>query len=282
MGWLLLLFCLDWQKRDNTLTGNAGNDTLNGNEGIDTLIGGIGDDVYIVDSTDDTITENLNEGTDTIQSSVTFSLVNISNIENLTLTGSSFISGSGNASNNVITGNSANNNLYGREGADTINGGAGNDVIYGDTTLPDTSFIFNGSLYRYSDYYPAWWQARTQAQSLCGNLVTINSQDEQYWLAHTFGSVDSSVPLWIGYTDQGSEGTFYWVSGENSTYTNWDQGEPNNSDYKDYVGMGGPEGKWNVYSDYEQTLRGIIENKIYEWNGSVYLLSGADNSLLLD
>ena len=113
---------------NNTLAGDAGNDTLNGGTGVDTLIGGTGDDVYIVDSTTDVITENANEGTDTIQSSVTFSLAALPNIENLTLTGSAAINGTGNASNNVITGNTANNTLDGGTGIDNLIGGTGNDI----------------------------------------------------------------------------------------------------------------------------------------------------------
>lgn len=115
---------------NNVLIGNAGNDTLNGGAGIDTLIGGTGNDIYIVDSTTDTITENAGGGTDTIQSSVSFSIAALSNIENLTFTGTA-ANGTGNAGNNLIIGNSANNILNGGAGNDTLNGGAGNDRLIG-------------------------------------------------------------------------------------------------------------------------------------------------------
>ena len=55
----------------NTLNGGLGNDTLNGGLGNDILIGGLGDDTYNVDNTADIITENLNEGTDTVFSIIT-------------------------------------------------------------------------------------------------------------------------------------------------------------------------------------------------------------------
>jgi Ca2+-binding RTX toxin-like protein len=112
---------------NNTLTGNAGNDTLNGGAGIDILIGGLGNDVYVVDTTTDTITENANEGTDTVQSSVTYTLGN--NLENLTLTGAAAINGTGNAGNNTITGNSGNNTLNGGAGRDILTGGVGSDIF---------------------------------------------------------------------------------------------------------------------------------------------------------
>jgi Ca2+-binding RTX toxin-like protein len=116
---------------NNILTGNSANNTLNGSTGVDTLIGGLGNDIYQVDSTTDVITENANEGTDTIQSSVTFSLATFPNIENLTLTGSSVINGTGNTANNSLNGNTANNTLDGGDGNDSLNGGAGNDTLIG-------------------------------------------------------------------------------------------------------------------------------------------------------
>ncbi|MDD1443904.1 aerolysin family beta-barrel pore-forming toxin [Dolichospermum sp. ST_sed3] len=118
----------------NDTPDNAGNNILDGGAGRDTLIGGLGNDTYIVDTTTDTIIENANEGTDTIQSSVTFSLANLPNIENLTLTGTGLINGTGNAANNVITGNSANNTLNGGAGTDTLIGGTGNDIYVVDST----------------------------------------------------------------------------------------------------------------------------------------------------
>jgi Ca2+-binding RTX toxin-like protein len=126
---------------NNILTGNSASNTLNGSTGVDTLIGGFGNDIYQVDSTTDIITENAGEGIDTIQSSVTYMIASLVNIENLTLTGSSVINGTGNAANNSLTGNTANNTLNGSDGNDTLNGGAGNDTLIGG----------NGN--DYADYY---------------------------------------------------------------------------------------------------------------------------------
>lgn len=115
----------------NSLSGGDGNDTLNGGTGADTMVGGLGDDIYYVDNTGDIVTENADEGNDTVTSSIAYTLG--TNLENLTLSGSSAVAGTGNAVANLITGNGAANTLWGRDGDDTLLGGAGADTLYGET-----------------------------------------------------------------------------------------------------------------------------------------------------
>jgi Ca2+-binding RTX toxin-like protein len=114
---------------NNILTGNSGNNILNGRTGADTLFGGLGDDTYIVDNSGDVITEYAGEGIDLVQASVTWTLGN--NLENLTLTGSANINGTGNELDNVLMGNSRANTLDGGAGNDTLIGGNGNDILIG-------------------------------------------------------------------------------------------------------------------------------------------------------
>ena len=114
---------------NDTLIGDAGNDTLDGGRGRDRMVGGIGDDTYIVDDRRDTVTEFANEGIDTVQSSISFTLGN--NIEIGVLTGRKSIDLDGNALANTLTGNDGSNELYGFAGNDIINGGKGNDEIAG-------------------------------------------------------------------------------------------------------------------------------------------------------
>jgi Ca2+-binding RTX toxin-like protein len=119
---------------NNVLSGGDGNDTLNGNAGADSLVGGIGNDIYEVDNTDDLVSETSTLATelDSVQTSVTYSLG--ANLENLTLTGTNAINGTGNTLNNTLTGNSANNTLLGSTGNDTMTGGTGNDIYEVEST----------------------------------------------------------------------------------------------------------------------------------------------------
>jgi VCBS repeat-containing protein len=116
---------------NNVITGIAGNNVLDGGSGADTLIGGAGNDTYVVDNSADVVTELAGEGTDTVLASASFTLSD--NLENLTLTGTAAINGTGNELNNVIVGNTGNNSLYGLAGNDTLTGNAGNDLLDGGT-----------------------------------------------------------------------------------------------------------------------------------------------------
>lgn len=115
----------------DTLSGGGGNDWLDGGLDIDLLIGGTGNDTYVVDNALDVVTEAAGAagGVDEVQTSVSYTLS--ANVENLTLTGSGLIAGTGNTLNNVITGNGASNTIDGAAGNDTIFGGGGNDRIIG-------------------------------------------------------------------------------------------------------------------------------------------------------
>ena len=128
----------------NYYIGNNSDDTLDGGQGNDTMLGRKGNDIYIVDSSDDVVTESNSEGTDLIKTSVEYALPE--NVENLTLTGSDDINGTGNSDNNTITGNSGDNELssgpysptYGGTGkANILIGGDGDDVLKGSYSYKD-------------------------------------------------------------------------------------------------------------------------------------------------
>lgn len=116
---------------NDTLNGGAGNDTLNGGTNTDSMTGGLGNDTFVVNLGGDVASENANEGTDIVQSVVTYTIG--ANIENLTLTGTAAINGTGNTLDNIILGNDSTNALDGGSGNDTLDGGLGADTLVGGT-----------------------------------------------------------------------------------------------------------------------------------------------------
>jgi Ca2+-binding RTX toxin-like protein len=148
---------LDGKGAADRLNGGAGADTLIGGSGADTLTGGTGHDHYVVNST----TDNVDESTgavgdiDTVESSIAYNLTANGttlkgDIENLTLTGTSAINGTGNALHNVIAGNAAANILDGGAGNDTLVGGAGNDTLTGGSGADQIDVSSGNDTVRYT------------------------------------------------------------------------------------------------------------------------------------
>lgn len=103
------------------------------------MTGGSGNDTYYVDNASDVVTELVSGGSDTVVSTINYTLG--ANVENLTLDGSA-VFGTGNDLSNYILGSAVGNTIdakggddaiNGRGGDDVINGGLGNDTLYGDT-----------------------------------------------------------------------------------------------------------------------------------------------------
>ncbi len=111
------------------LDGGIGDDVLTGGgTGVNTLVGGLGDDVYVVRTLNDHVIESVDQGADTVNSYVSYTLGD--NVETLRLmTGG--LTGHGNELDNRLIGSSGDDILYGDGGDDGMQGGDGNDVIHG-------------------------------------------------------------------------------------------------------------------------------------------------------
>ena len=121
------------------------------------------------------------------------------------------------------------------------NGGGGTDI-------PGYTFLgtLNNANFYLSTTTANWQDAQNNAIAVGGNLAAITSAAENDLVKNAI-----TGSTFIGFTDQGSEGTFTWINGEATSYTNWNSNEPN-----DY-GSG---------EDYTEMLVGGLWNDI---NGSV-------------
>jgi VCBS repeat-containing protein len=115
---------------NDTLRGGDGNDTLDGGVGADLLEGGAGNDTYLFDDVGDRAVEAVGGGLDSV-SATAASVTLDAEVENLTYTGTTAFTGTGNGLINVITGGVGNDTLSGLAGNDTLRGGAGADALFG-------------------------------------------------------------------------------------------------------------------------------------------------------
>ena len=138
------------------------------------------------------------------------------------------------------------------------NGSGANNVavkLYRRTNSTITGFTsqnnYNGHSYYRSTGTANWTTARSNCIAMGGHLVTVTSSGENSFLFNLWPSG------WIGLTDEVTEGTWKWVTGETFSYTNWNSGEPNNSGNEDYIQFVSG-GRWNDLNN-SSSLAYVIE-----------------------
>ncbi len=188
-----------------------------------------------------------------------------------------------------------NDTVFGGAGDDQIYGNTGNDLLYGDdtTSIQNLSSKLKGAVYNDSQYLVTntamtWEAAQAYAETLGGNLVTLNNAAEEQWIQNTFGT---SELFWIGLSDSQIEGTWQWASGEVSDwvkgaanegiYTNWSPGQPDDyNGFQDYAVMnytmsGTTDNLWDDHNS-DNSYRGIIEIKLTDANDQLTGNGGHD------
>ncbi len=274
----------------DTLNGYGGSDTLNGGAGIDTLNGGTGNDTYIVDSTTDTISEYSGGGShDLVKSSVSFTLSG--HLNDLTLTGTKAINGTGNSFNNIITGNVANNVLSGGLGNDTLNGGLGNDtyivdsatdVITGEGANGGLDTVLSSVSYTLSAYVNNLVLTGTSAIDGVGNnldnSISGNSANNILYGGDGNDTLNGgNDPFNSGESDHllGAAGNDYLTGGGYM-----DSGNGNDTIMGDYADMYGGNGNDFLSSDFSSELYGGNGNDTLDGD-DLSLLYGEDGNDVL-
>ncbi len=109
----------------NTIIGNDGDNVIDGRGGLDTMTGRGGDDTYMVDYGRDAVVEKAGGGTDTVLTSVNYTLAAGVQAEIFKAADAAAVTAL------KLTGNEAANAITGNAGANTLDGGAATDVLTG-------------------------------------------------------------------------------------------------------------------------------------------------------
>jgi len=88
-------------------------------------------------------------------------------------------------------------------------------------------------------------EAMDLAKRMGGHLATIEDEAENECLRLLSLRGGPSPQPWIGFSDEGHEGDWRWVTGERVGYLAWNPGEPNNSGGRENACELLPTGRWN-------------------------------------
>ncbi|MEO1626479.1 MAG: lectin-like protein, partial [Bacteroidota bacterium] len=110
-----------------------------------------------------------------------------------------------------------------------------------------------GHQYYCSNFTETWHNARQFCIDNGGHLASINDEEENDFLA----GIVAAPSAYIGLHDENQEGSWEWLNGDDFTYSNWIDGQPNNyNNAQHYVEIFGKNtayrGKWNDQYGYEK------------------------------
>lgn len=146
---------------------------------------------------------------------------------------------------------------------------------------------FDGHSYKFYDDSMSWEDAKAFCEEQGGHLVTITSEEEQNAVYQYVAQFGIDADIWIGISDVESEGDWsHWVTGEEVTYTNWGENEPDNIDggqdygvictgYRSGSGYYVEPGQWDDIAANGETASGYF---ICEWDNNKSVFEAGDGS----
>lgn len=135
-------------------------------------------------------------------------------------------------------------------------GGSGVEVSEQDLIAAGYK-LYGGHVFKYFSTALTWHNAKTACESLGGHLATSTSAEKD-----TFLYTVTTEQVWLGATDEETEGTWKWVTGEAWSYTNWSSGEPNNHNKGEHY-LGRP---WTGTKEWFDAGGGAELGYICEWD----------------
>ena len=97
--------------------------------------------------------------------------------------------------------------------------------------VPADAKHFNGKWYKVVLEKKTWHAARDKCKSMGGQLATI--PDAPTW-EFVKGLLSGGGKVWLGATDEATEGKWLWSDGTQLTFTDWLPTEPNNFGGKEH------------------------------------------------
>ncbi|KAL4617320.1 macrophage mannose receptor 1-like [Arapaima gigas] len=141
-----------------------------------------------------------------------------------------------------------------------------------NTICPPGWLSFSGNCYWVVSNYAfltSWHEAQTKCSSMSSNLVTIQSESEQFFinsLLPDFHHIE--VPdIWIGVSDKDQDGSFNWVDKTPIRYSNWRTNFPQNTDKR-----------WDCGQIYTGNYNGLWETtNCFKNLGYICKMAGGQN-----
>jgi Lectin C-type domain len=120
--------------------------------------------------------------------------------------------------------------------------------------IPVDALFFNNHWYRVYPEKLTWENARKRCEALGGQLAVI--RDEPTWKFLT-ASLAGTPRLWLGASDQLTEGNWEWVDGSKMSYSNWGGKLPDNIGSKEhFLALWGTT--WNDAANDDPEVVGFI------------------------
>jgi hypothetical protein len=128
-------------------------------------------------------------------------------------------------------------------------------------SVPPDALSHAGHRYGYVPLPMTWTDARAYAAAAGGHLVSVQDEEENVWLVTAFGQPSLGRRLWLGGTDERSEGYWRWDDAERWLYENWTKPEPDNGGNAEHHLAMKSDGWWTDDNGGSVRLPFVIE-----WN----------------
>jgi Lectin C-type domain len=123
--------------------------------------------------------------------------------------------------------------------------------------IPGDAIHFKGKWYRVYKEKGGWKRAKERCVIAGGQLALVPDSATQAFIKE----LAAELPLWLGATDEKTEGVWLWTNGSRMIYDAWEPGQPNNAPRENYL-LIARNGLWQDAIEGEPSAFGFI----CEWN----------------